>query len=76
MDISSEIKLIRQKAFMTQENFAKELNVSFSTVNRWETGKTLPNISAMKQIKIFCDKNNISFKELQNAWLSKAKEKR
>ena len=52
MDISSEIKIIRQKAFMTQEAFAKELNVAFSTVNRWESGKTYPNISAMKQIEI------------------------
>lgn len=75
MDIYSEIKIIRQKAFMTQEAFAKELNVAFSTVSRWESGKTYPNISAMKQIKIFCDKNKISFDELQNAWLSKTKEK-
>jgi len=76
MDISSEIKIIRQKAFMTQEAFAKELNVAFSTVNRWESGKTYPNISDMKQIKIFCDNNNISFDELQSAWLSKTKEKK
>ena len=76
MDISSEIKIIRQKAFMTQAAFAKELKVAFSTVNRWESGKTYPNISAMKQIKIFCDNNNISFDELQSAWLSKTKEKK
>ncbi len=74
MDFSTEIKIIRQKAFMTQETFAKALNVSFSTVNRWESGKTHPNMTAMKQLKIFCDENNISFDELQNAWLNKSKE--
>ncbi|MDY2985221.1 MAG: helix-turn-helix transcriptional regulator [Synergistes jonesii] len=73
MNLSNEIKIIRQKAFMTQEAFAKALNVAFSTVNRWESGKTHPNMTAMKQLKIFCDVNNISFDELQNAWL-KSKE--
>ena len=74
MDLSNEIKIIRQKAFMTQEAFAKTLDVAFSTVNRWESGKTHPNMTAMKQLKTFCDENNISFDELQNAWLNKSKE--
>ena len=74
MDLSNEIKIIRQKAFMTQENFAKQLNVAFSTVNRWESGKTHPNMTAMKQLKAFCDEYKISFDDLQNAWLSMAKE--
>lgn len=73
MDISNEIKVIRQKAFMTQEAFAKALNVAFSTVNRWESGKTNPNMTAMKQLKKFCDENNISFDELENVWLSKTR---
>ena len=74
MNLSNEIRIIRQKAFMTQESFAKALNVAFSTVNRWESGKTHPNMTAMKQLKLFCDENNISFDELQNAWLSKPME--
>ena len=74
MELSNEIKIIRQKAFMTQEAFAKMLNVSFTTVNRWESGKTHPNMTAMKQIKEFCVENNISFEELQEAWLHKSKE--
>lgn len=75
MELSNEIKMIRQKALMTQEAFAQTLNVAFSTVNRWESGKTRPNVSAMKQLKEFCDENNISFEELQNAWLDSDKEK-
>ena len=74
MEFATEIKIIRQKAFMTQEEFAKNLNVAFSTVNRWESGKTHPNMTAMKQLKAFCDDNKISFNELQEVWLNKSKE--
>jgi len=69
MSVASEIKIIRQKAFMTQIEFAKELNVSFSTVNRWESGKTRPNMKAMKQMNRFCEQNGIPFQPLQNCWL-------
>ena len=72
MAFSSEIKRIRQKAFMTQEAFAKELEVAFSTVNRWESGKAHPNITAMKRIKEFCDRNDIPFEALENAWLGRS----
>ena len=74
MDLSNEIKIIRQQAFLTQEAFAKELKVAFSTVNRWESGKTHPNISAMKKINEFCNSHDISFKDLQTAWLNQSKE--
>lgn len=56
MNLSNEIKKIRQKSFMTQEEFASEFNVAFSTINRWENGKTVPNMKAMKQMKEFCEK--------------------
>ena len=69
MSLANEIKLIRQKAFLTQEEFAKQLNVAFSTVNRWESGKIHPNITAIRKIKQFCDKNKISFDDLQQTWL-------
>lgn len=69
MSIAYEIKTIRQKAFLTQTEFAKEINVSFSTVNRWESGKTRPNMKAMKQISKFCEKSGIVFSPLQDKWL-------
>jgi DNA-binding XRE family transcriptional regulator len=72
MGLSNEIKMIRQQAFLTQEAFAKELRVAFSTVNRWESGKTHPNMSAMKKINEFCISHDISFEQLQNAWLSQS----
>ena len=50
MSFSEDIKRIRRKAFLTQEDFAKEIGVSFATVNRWETGKARPNLKTMKLI--------------------------
>ena len=43
MGFPEEIKRIRQRCFLTQQDFAKEIQVAFSTVNRWEGGKAKPN---------------------------------
>lgn len=61
MSISSKIKEIRRKCFLTQTEFAKALGVSFSTVNRWENEKSTPNYQALKKIKDFCDQHDIFF---------------
>ena len=61
MSFSEDIKRIRRKAFMTQEDFAKEIGVSFATVNRWETGKAKPNLKTMKLIDEYCKRNNLDF---------------
>ena len=68
MSLPVSIKLMRQKAFMSQESFASALNVSVGTINRWENGKSKPNITAMKKIKDFCDNNNLSFENIENEW--------
>ena len=57
MTFAEELKRTRQRTFLSQGAFAKEVNVSFSMVNRWESGKTKPNLIAMKNIKEFCEKN-------------------
>ena len=36
MTFSEILKYIRKQQNYTQEQFARELNVSFSTINRWE----------------------------------------
>ena len=61
MSFSDDIRVIRQKCFLSQEAFAKELGVSFATVNRWESGKTKPTYRTMKLIDAFCKKNGIEF---------------
>ena len=65
MQLPIIIKKTRQKAFMSQEAFAKELKVSVSTINRWETGKSKPNLTAMKEMKAFCLTHGLSYEEIE-----------
>lgn len=61
MEFTKKIRFIRQKCYLSQEMFAKELGVSFATINRLESGKTKPSYKTMKSITDFCKKNNITF---------------
>lgn len=70
MSLSDTIKATRQKALLNQGEFAKELHVSLASVNRWEVGKSVPNITAMKSIKEFCAKNGFSYGTIEEQWLS------
>lgn len=42
------ILAIRRAMNLTQEQFSATLGVTFSTVNRWERGKTTPNLIARR----------------------------
>lgn len=70
MRLSEALRITRQKGFLSQEMFADELHVSVSTINRWETGKAKPNLSALKNIKQFCEKNNLSYETIEKEWFS------
>lgn len=74
MSFSEELKSIRQHSFLSQEAFARELNVSFSSVNRWEGGRAKPNLNAMKNIKTFCEAHDIDFSNLEREWYEMGKE--
>lgn len=71
--LSEIIKMTRQKAFLSQEAFAKELQVSVSTINRWETGKVKPNLTAMKKLKQFCGKHTLSYEDIETEWFDYSK---
>ena len=70
MTFSEAIREIRQYNFLSQEKFAKVLGVSFSTVNRWEKGRAIPNCITMQRIAKYCKDNNIDFKKADCAWKS------
>ena len=69
MTLGDTIRLTRQKAFYTQEDFAKKLNVALSTVNRWELDKVRPNMKAMRSIKEFCAENALPYEPIEKEWL-------
>jgi DNA-binding helix-turn-helix protein len=68
MEFPKEIKRIRQRLFLTQKEFADIIGVAFSTVNRWESGRSKPNLKAMKSINTFCLDNNITYEALEKSW--------
>mgnify|MGYP003479002268 CR=1 FL=1 len=61
MVFSAEIKKLRQRLFMSQTAFAQELGVSYTTVNRWETGRAKPTYKTMKLIDDYCIEKGIEF---------------
>ena len=69
MSLSEAIKNTRQMALLSQEDFAKELHVSVGSINRWENGKTIPNITAMKSLKAFCEAQNLPYETIQIEWI-------
>lgn len=42
------IKTLRRAMELTQEQLANLLGVTFSTVNRWEAGKTTPHLTTRR----------------------------
>ncbi len=60
MDYQSKIKRIRQFLNLTQESLAHELGVSFATINRWETGKSLPSKLACRVIDEYYRKHHVT----------------
>ena len=70
MNFGEELSVLRIKALLTQEEFAKQIGVATSTVNRWERGKANPNLTAMKAIKQFCTSKNYSFGKIEASWVA------
>ena len=46
--IGNVIKALRLELKLSQEKFASELGVSFTSLNRWENHKTMPSTLALK----------------------------
>ena len=63
MTYKEAVKKLRIKMLLTQEEFAKLLEVSFATINRWETGKYVPTIKARRKLQPYFEKNNITIDE-------------
>ncbi len=65
MDFRDKLLYVRIKLNLSQTELANKLNVSFSTINRWETGKVAPNRKAELALDIFAKENNIDLKEVE-----------
>jgi transcriptional regulator with XRE-family HTH domain len=59
MNFSEFVKSVRQNLNISQERLARDLNVSFSTINRWENGHTGPSKLAKMRFMEYCRENDI-----------------
>lgn len=59
MDYSNDLKKLREKMLLTQEEFGKLIGVSFETVNRWENGRHTPTMKAKRKISKLANKYEI-----------------
>ena len=50
------LKEVRGQLSLSQEDLARELGISFATVNRWENGLVKPSKLAKAQFDNFCAK--------------------
>ncbi len=55
-DLPSLLKEVRRQLGLSQEGLARELGVSFATVNRWENVQVNPSQLAKAQFETFCAK--------------------
>lgn len=60
MTICEILKLIRKELNISQETFARDLNVSYATLNRWENNRAKPSRLAMDKLKDYRGSKAIS----------------
>ncbi len=48
--LSTRLRLLRARLGFSQEQLARQLGVSFATVNRWEAGRSRPSARALRAI--------------------------
>lgn len=61
MKFSEKVKIVRDKLSISQETLAKELGVSFATINRWENENFKPSKLGEQAFEEFCKKHGIIF---------------
>ncbi|MCL2815327.1 MAG: DUF3990 domain-containing protein [Oscillospiraceae bacterium] len=65
MQLPDIIKEIRKRTGNSQKSLAAALNVSFATINRWETGRCEPAPIAMDGIRAYCWRKGIDYAEFE-----------
>lgn len=58
-DTSNLIRTWRRQLRMTQEEFAREIAVTVSTVNRWENGHAAPSKLAWRAVREFARRRGL-----------------
>ena len=59
MMFSEYVRKVRRGLDMSQHELAKELNVNYTTINRWENKRVIPSNLAKKSFIEFCKMREI-----------------
>ena len=59
MNYEIVVKKLRNKLVLSQQEFANLLEVSFTSVNRWENGRCEPTIKLKRKILKLCKENEV-----------------
>jgi len=59
MTIDEVLKSIRKELNVSQEQLARELKISFTTINRWENGRRTPSQLAKMRLLEYCTTKGI-----------------
>ena len=65
MEFKDQLVIVRARLNLSQEELAKRLSVSFSTINRWERGRSHPTRKAVYVFADFCRANGINPEDLK-----------
>lgn len=66
MNFSDFVKDVRHKLNLSQKQLASAINVSYTTINRWENGHVVPSNLAVKSFYDFCENNFIDVPEFES----------
>ena len=66
VSFARQLNAVRKKHGITQDQLAQALNISRTTVSRWETGRILPDIETIKLLCKVLDYNFFSVNEISN----------
>ena len=57
MTFSEFVISVRKSLKLSQKQLAAAINVSYSTINRWENGHVVPSNLAVRSFYDFCENN-------------------
>ena len=62
MRINEQLRYVRRKLRLTQEQLSQQTGISKATIVRWENGNIEPQMVSYGKFVDFCEKNGIEFK--------------
>ena len=76
MTFAEKVKFVRMKLYISQAQLAKEIGVSFATVNRWESKGYEPQLASVGRFNDFCEKHGIEFNDTNDLQTDKGSDMR